>query len=267
MANKPVVLPDTYSGEKDWDQWKYHFENFAAVNGWDDDNKLKWLKVRLIGRAKTAFQRLPNETKASFADSMTALKKRFDPPGRQARYQSEFHTRKKKATESWAEYAEDLETLAEKAFLNLGQDGREQLALARYLDQLDHPQIAFNVRQRKPGTMDEAVSATLEMENYASTKSSVAAVGPSEPGHEEELVSTISGARQAGVTELLQQLVQRMDRLESKQEEQSKKPPPNMTDDRDGQQRRRPTCWYCNKVGHLQRDCRIRNRDRKEQGN
>ena len=39
--------------------------------------------------------------------------------------------------------------------------------------------------------MDEAVSATLEMENYASTKSSVAAVGPSEPGHEEELVSTL----------------------------------------------------------------------------
>ena len=46
MAVKPIVLPDTFTGEASWDDWICHFENVADVNGWDDNQKLKFLKVR-----------------------------------------------------------------------------------------------------------------------------------------------------------------------------------------------------------------------------
>ena len=36
----------------------------------------------------------------------------------------------------------------------------------QYLQQLDHPQVAFGVKQKHPQKIDEAVSATLEMETY-----------------------------------------------------------------------------------------------------
>lgn len=77
--SRPLVLPEPFTGETDYCDWIDHFENVAAVNAWDDGAKLQWLKVRLTGRAQTAFKRLPQATRESYADSLAALKKRFEP--------------------------------------------------------------------------------------------------------------------------------------------------------------------------------------------
>ena len=52
---KPVVLPETFDGTRGWDEWCFHFENVASVN---DSERLKWLQVRLTGRAQKALHRL-----------------------------------------------------------------------------------------------------------------------------------------------------------------------------------------------------------------
>ena len=31
--SRPLVLPEVFSGEASWDQWIFHFENVAKVNG------------------------------------------------------------------------------------------------------------------------------------------------------------------------------------------------------------------------------------------
>ena len=54
MASRPLVLPDTYSGEGNWCQWIYHFQNVAEGNEWDGAKKVLWLKVRFTGRAQMA---------------------------------------------------------------------------------------------------------------------------------------------------------------------------------------------------------------------
>ena len=46
-AASPLILPEPFDGTSNWDDWAFHFENVAAVNGWDDADKLKWLRVRL----------------------------------------------------------------------------------------------------------------------------------------------------------------------------------------------------------------------------
>ena len=74
MAPRQLVLLDTFSGDGIWSQWHYHFE---SVSEWDDAKKLSWLKVRLIGRAQLAFQRLPKAMQASYNDTKKALKERF----------------------------------------------------------------------------------------------------------------------------------------------------------------------------------------------
>ena len=59
VVGKSVVLLETYDGKKSWDEWYFCFKNVAAVNGWDDALKLKWLRVRLTGHAQKALQCIP----------------------------------------------------------------------------------------------------------------------------------------------------------------------------------------------------------------
>ena len=91
------MLPDPFDGasESRWEQWIYHFDNVATVNNWSDEDKLKWLKVRLTGRAQTAFQRLSAENQAEFQRAKDALKERFEPASRKHRYQAELQVRRK----------------------------------------------------------------------------------------------------------------------------------------------------------------------------
>ena len=54
-----------------------------------------------------------------------------------------------------------------KAYPTLDDFARQQLALQRYLSQLVNDQVAFSVRQRKPSTIEAAVSATFECISYS----------------------------------------------------------------------------------------------------
>ena len=40
MASKPIILPETFSGDKNWEQWMFHFRDCAVVNEWDDSQLL-----------------------------------------------------------------------------------------------------------------------------------------------------------------------------------------------------------------------------------
>ena len=83
MSTRLLVLPEMFAGEEDVDQWFEHFEDVAAVNAWEGDAMLLWLKVRLTGRARTAFQRLAAaDTKGNYKEAKKALCERFEPPSK-----------------------------------------------------------------------------------------------------------------------------------------------------------------------------------------
>ena len=260
MASRPLVLPDTYSGEGNWSQWIYHFESVAEVNEWDDAKKIMWLKVRLTGRAQMAFQHLSDTLLDRYADSKTALKERASQI---EWYRAEFESRRKRKAEGWGDYAEDLRTLVEKAYPSLQEEARVQMALSHYLRQIEEPMIAFSVKQKRPKSLDEAVSATLEMESY---QTGLKTVLPFEEKPQKELeIAVIRG--QSPQDGLIQQLVQRLEKIElelsaSRPErgEGSAEKERQVTQGRG----RSTTCWYCGRRGHLSRECFKKQR---EQGN
>ena len=98
MATRPLVMPETFSGqEQDWSEWIDHFENVAMVNGWDTDAvKLKWLKVRLTGKAQTAFKKFTEAERTSYEAALKKLKNRFEPKSRREIYLAELPLKKKK---------------------------------------------------------------------------------------------------------------------------------------------------------------------------
>ena len=68
---RPVVLPETFDGTGNWSEW---IENVASVYGWDNTLKLKWLPVRLTGRAQKALQRIPEATAGTYEATRETLK-------------------------------------------------------------------------------------------------------------------------------------------------------------------------------------------------
>ena len=218
MAAKTVVLPEPFSGETSWDEWSIHFGNVADVNGWDDEQKLKWLNVRLTGRAQKAFQRLPEASRATFDLAKAAPNGRFELESRKTRYQAEFQSRRKKTSEEWADFTDDLQSLAEKAYPSLQHEAHELLAKNAYLQQLTQPQVAFSVKQKNPEPLDDAVAANLEMESYVES-----------PHNRAGVVSTLQPETEAATVaviwpvEKLTRMVERLtEQVETLQEEASR---------------------------------------------
>ena len=265
--SRPVLTPDPYSGEGSWDDWIDHFESVAEVNKWDGAAKILWLRVRLTGRAQTAFKQLSDEARAAYADCKQALRERFEPDSKKELYLAEFQTRSKRATEGWAAFAEDLKVLANKAFPQLQNAAKEQLALNHYLGQLTNQQISFNVRQKRPRTLDEAVSATLELESYLVPAGlQAAAVPPS------QVVSRVHQSQDT-MMEMLGKIMERLDKLEfadnaTPSSRRSFQQPrhsaatqrrENPTSRRENPTPKKPVvCHKCGKEGHFARGCAVR---------
>ena len=250
-ATRPLVLPEPYDGTGSWSEWSFHFDNVAAVNNWDDTQKLQWLRVRVTGRAQKALHRLQGSTAITYEATRDALKARFDPESRRTRYQAEFQTRRKKTGEGWADFADELRSLADKAYPDLSEDARERLSINAYLTQLPQPQIAFSVRQKQPSTLDDAVTATLEMESYL-------------PPHSLSAVDSVEGAgTDSVVVGQVAQLTRAVEKLTKQMEQLQRMESDSAPDNRQAVQTRprrgrRPftgVCWNCGKPGHVSRNC------------
>ena len=266
MAARPQVVPEPFTGEGSWDDWIDHFESAAAVNKWGDADKLLWLRVRMTGRAQKAYKNLSEAAKGDYERCKGCLQERFEPASKKELYRAEFHARRKRRTEDWASFAEDIKALAERAFNNLEPDAREHLALTHYLQQLGNPQVAFSVKQNRPKNVDEAVSATLEMESYLLPKAGRVGHIPG-PESEQEAISVAAvQTRQDSMMNLLQAMMERLEKLETDREpnsspdvssykEQAKDKPSTR---RKGGQTNRIICFKCGKEGHMARGCRAR---------
>ena len=255
MANRPLVIPDLFTSDKSWDEWIDHFESVADVCNWDGATKLKWLRVRLGGRAGTVFRRLPEGTRADYDGAKAALRTKFEPESRRMLYQSQLQSRVKQKGEGWAKFGEDLKTLAEKAYPDLEDAAKERFALNQYLVQLNDPQVAFAVKQSKPTTVEDAVRTTLEMESYTKPMPSGLAL-MSEEVPDTATVSMIKPTRTSEVD--LKLILDRMERMETQLRELQQPLSQNSSGGRGRKKAGRPgswDCWNCGGQGHFAREC------------
>ena len=88
-----------------------------------------------------AYGLLPAEAKESYAGLRKALKGCFEPEALRERHLAQFQTRKKAKTEGWAEFADAVKLLCDKAYPDLEEKARECLALNHYLSQIDNPKL------------------------------------------------------------------------------------------------------------------------------
>ena len=270
MSNtKPVLLPESFNGELEkWNEWVTHFENVAVVNKWETgEEKLKWLRVRLTGKAQTAFMKLPEAARGNYGECIKALQKRFAPDSRRELYVAELNTRKKRRDEDWASFGDALRVLSDKAYPDLEDKAKERLSLNQYLSQIEDSQVAFGVKQKRPSNVEEAVAA-IELESYLNAAASsskshrhVDVVVPQKSARESQWGDDTESAAVSGVAGVdekllttLESLSERLHRLETSLRSNKDHSPVRVEKQLD--RRRHIVCWNCGKKGHIARVCR-----------
>jgi len=254
-VSRPVVLPEKFNGTNNFNEWISHFEGIAAINKWTDEDKKLWLGIRLTDKAHVAFTRLPTSAHQSYEALKLALTERFEPTSKQEVFKAEFESRRKSKTESWGDFGDELLRLVDKAYPALQYQAKEQFALSRYLDQLEPAEVAFGVKQRRPKTINEAVSSTIELESYLMKPAHRNSSSVSHAPTDEQLMTESVRAVQQDLVGVMQKLVERVEKLELGASQQRRYQPPK----RERGSPRNPSapiiCRRCNQPGHYARGC------------
>ena len=142
------LLPKKFDGSGNFDNWVSNFECISSINSWSEEEKALWFRTHMTGRTHVAYQCLSHEIRTSFNLVKAALRERFEPSSKQGYYRIKFEHRVKLNEEDWADVGDDLLSLANKAFLELSEQAREQVELLHYFNQLQSSPVYLEVKQR-----------------------------------------------------------------------------------------------------------------------
>ena len=109
------------------------FDAIVLSNGWDDATAALQLLSHLQGDALSVALLMPMPRRASRKELTDALSSHYGSPGRLASYRRQFDNTERKPGEDPANFGITLETLAVKAFGDIGQTSRLRLIRDRFI--------------------------------------------------------------------------------------------------------------------------------------
>ena len=122
-----------FNGSTSWEQYLQVFDAIVLSNGWGDATVALQLLSHLQDDALSVALLIPMPLQASRRELTDALSSHYGSPGRLANYRREFDKTVRKKGEDPSNFAITLETLAVKAFGNMGQIARLRLIRDRFI--------------------------------------------------------------------------------------------------------------------------------------
>ena len=122
-----------FNGSTSWEQYQQVFDAIALSNGWGDATAALQLLSHLQGDALSVALLLPMPRRSSRKELTHALSSNYGSPGRLASYRRQFDKTERKPGEDPANFGITLETLAVKAFGDIGQTARLRLIRDRFI--------------------------------------------------------------------------------------------------------------------------------------
>ena len=122
-----------FNGSTSWEQYQQVFDAIALSNGWGDATAALQLLSHLQGDALSVALLLPMPRRASRKELSQALSSHYGSPGRLASYRRQFDKTERIPGEDPANFGITLETLAVKAFGDIGQTARLRLIRDRFI--------------------------------------------------------------------------------------------------------------------------------------
>ena len=120
-------------GTTSWEQYRQGFDAIVRSNGWDNDTAALQLFSHLEGDALNMDLLVPLARRLSRTGMVDALSVHYGSPGQLADYRRQFERTTRTAGEDPSIFATALETLAVKAFGDMGQTARLRLICNRFI--------------------------------------------------------------------------------------------------------------------------------------
>ena len=120
-------------GTTSWEQYRQVFDAIVLSNGWDDATAALQLLSHLEGDALNVALLVLMSRRTSRTGLVDALSAHYGSPGRLADYRRQFEKTTRSTGEDPSIFAIALETLAVKAFGDMGQTARLRLICNRFI--------------------------------------------------------------------------------------------------------------------------------------
>ena len=124
QAAFPTTKVPRFGATTSWEQYRQVFDAIVRSNGWDNDTAALQLFSHLEGDTLNVALLVPISCRLSRPGLVDALSAHYGSPGRLADYRRPFERTTRMAGEDPSIFATALETLAVKAFGDMGQTAR-----------------------------------------------------------------------------------------------------------------------------------------------
>jgi len=158
------LKPPKFDGKSAFETFYAHFENCAKFNLWDRSEKLANLKAALVENAGQVLWDNPLEITDSLSRLVKLLKERFGGAAQSDKYRMELRNRRRQKHETLQDLHSDVRRLMVLAYPQLDATARETMGCDYFLDSLEDPAFKLKIREKNPGTLDEALKIGLLLE-------------------------------------------------------------------------------------------------------
>lgn len=248
-ADQPTVLNimapgavrmDKYNGSVPWRTYLNQFLRIAGINGWQQRLK-DYLWIHLEGDALQFADEIPDVHELQFEDFCECLSNRFNSDRLHNVQKAELLSRKRRSGEDLAKLGQSIRHLVSGAYPRFPIEAKEEMSMEKFLDAI-HPELRKQIYQQNPKTLEEAVEIGLKLEAWGlveEKKHGARARITTEIKNEGESDNESESIR------LIKNLQKQVEELRVKKSDDSKS----------------RKCFYCEKVGHIARDCYAKKRD------
>ena len=155
------IKPEKYDGSACVEAFLVKFNACAFYNNWQSADKAAHLMNCLTGPAALL---LWDSEDATFDQLSEKLRRRYGSREQQEKFRVELRYRHRRNGESLQELAQDIERLTTLAYPAKNRTLLDTLGRDAFIDALDNPALEFKIREKKPGSLNAALTLSMKSE-------------------------------------------------------------------------------------------------------